>query len=292
LLLKYEHSIYRAWSEGKGDAMPSLNSLLRTQLRNKGVYYGPDGNLHYVVDGARMSGDMNTSLGNVIIMCTLMYSYLEHKGLLRKVELLNDGDDCVIIMDVKDLKWFKSGLEDWFLESGITMKYDGIYRTLEEVEFCQSRPLAINGGHMMCPRPTKRLYSDLISTKQLSGRKVYTNQVGAIAGCGLAYSSGVPVFQSFYKWLGRGATPWIPKVGDQYFRFRQELIEGMQIKESPISWETRISFYFCFNITPKQQMIMEQYYDKLPDPLYSKPIDNPARTLRSLQRLIPPEQKD
>lgn len=292
LLLEHEHMLYKMWSTGEGEDLPALSALLRHQLKNKGHYHGKDGVIRYIVDGCRMSGDMNTSLGNVIIMTSLMYAYFEEKDLLGKIKLLNDGDDCVIIMDRHNLEWFKKGLKEWFLEMGITMEYDGIYRSLENVEFCQARPVfdSVN-GYRLLPRPSKRLYSDLISTKNIGVKKVYNKQLGAIAGCGIALSSGVPVFQSFYKWLGRGATPWIPTQGDYYYKFRQELIDGMSVKERKPTDEERISFYFAFDISPSEQIMLEQYYDELPDPVYTEPEPDPVRTLESIQYLSPPEQK-
>lgn len=92
ILLKYEHSIYKMWSTGKGEGLVDLRKLLKAQLVNKGVYRGPDGSIKYTVKGCRMSGDMNTSSGNVIIMCTLMYAYFKSKNLLHSVKLLNDGE--------------------------------------------------------------------------------------------------------------------------------------------------------------------------------------------------------
>ena len=118
LLLKFEHMVYKMWSELEGDDLPPLWILLQAQLDNCGIYVGMDGILRYKVDGCRMSGDMNTSLGNVIIMCSLMYSFFEHKNMLGEISLLNDGDDCVIIMERSNVEWFLEGLEDWFLEMG------------------------------------------------------------------------------------------------------------------------------------------------------------------------------
>jgi len=293
LLLEYEHSIYHMWSSGQGEDLPPLSTLLKAQLNNRGSYHGKDGFIKYLVDGCRMSGDMNTSLGNVIIMTTLMHSYFESKGLLGKVKLLNDGDDCVIIMDRRHLNKFRDGLQEWFLEMGLTMEYDGIYTSLESVEFCQSRPVYDSvHGYRLVPRPTKRLYSDLITTKDISVKRVYNKQLGAIAGCGLALSDGLPIFNSFYKWLGRGATPWIPSQGDYYYKFRQELVDGMSRSDRPITDEERISFYFAFDITPAEQILIEQYYDELPDPIFTKAVADPPRSLDSIQYLVRPEQKD
>lgn len=292
LLLEFEHQVYHMWSTGEDPSLPRLSKLLRSQLRNVGKYSGKDGSIRYKVNGCRMSGDMNTSLGNVIIMTALMYAYFESKGLDKQVKLLNDGDDCVIIMDKRNLKHFMDGLQDWFLEMGLTMEYDGIYHSLEEVEFCQSRPVKENGGYRLVPRPTKRLYSDLVTTKPVYSKKVYTKQLGAIAGCGLAASTGVPVFQSFYKWLGRGATPWIPTEGSYYHKFRQELVEGMEMKERTPTIDERISFYFAFDITPDEQTLLEKYYDSLDDPLFCNPTEEISRHIDAIQYFAFPEQKE
>lgn len=292
MLLKHEHKIYHMWSKGHGDGLWDLNRLLQAQLLNKGKYNGKDGKIRYTVDGCRMSGDMNTSLGNVIIMCTVMHAYFRHKRLETQIKLLNDGDDCVIIMDRKNLDHFLDGLQEWFLEFGLTMEYDGIYDTLERVEFCQSNPVRFGNSYRMLPRPTKRLYSDLISTKELGRRKVYNKLVGAIAGCGLALSEGAPVFQAFYRWLARGANPWIPGVGDYYHKYRQELIDGMEINNREPTDDERISFYFAFDITPDEQRLIETHYNSLADPLYTPPIIDLPRQLDPIQCLVEPEQKD
>jgi len=293
LLLQHEHSIYHMWSTGTGEGLPNLRTLLASQLRNKGTYHGVDGRLRYSVSGCRMSGDMNTSLGNVIIMCSLMHAYFNHVGLSNQIKLLNDGDDCVIILDRRNLETFQAGLQDWFLEMGITMEYDGIYGTLEEIEFCQCRPVRYGeDGYRLVPRPTKRLYSDLITTKNMSSKKVYGKQIGAIAGCGMAASGGLPIFQSFYKWLGRGSTPWIPEQGNCYYKYRQELIDGLELKQREPTIQERISFYFAFDISPLEQQLIEKYYDELPDPIYSKPIQEPLRMIQSIQCLVPPEQQN
>lgn len=293
LLLEIEHDIYRRMSTGctPGDGLVSLNRLLAAQRLNNGKYQGVDGTIKYKVDGNRMSGDMNTSLGNVIIMCTLMYSYLESKGLLSKAKLLNDGDDCVLIMNRRDADKFRVGMEGWFRRVGITMCYDGIYEQKEQIEFCQAKPVFDDElGYRLVPRPSKRLYSDLVSTKPLHSKKVYNKWVGAVAGCGAAASSGIPIFQEFYRWLARTSKPWIPEVGSYYHKYRSELVNGMDYKLRPISWDTRISFYLAHNITPEEQILVEKYYQKLEPNQWKQPKAEISCTLDAMQHLVYPEQ--
>jgi len=288
LLLEIEHSVYLEVCGGS-DELPPLKRLLQAQKVNKGAYKDKDGTIKYKVNGCRMSGDMNTSLGNVIIMCTLMYSYLESCGLKGRAKLLNDGDDCVLIMEESSVDKFKSGMEDWFRRMGITMQYDGVYNTLEEIEFCQSRPVRVNGSYVLVPRPSKRLYSDLFTTKPIKSKKVYEKMLGAKGECGRAMSRGVPIFQSYYEWFCRSAKPWRPKEGDYYWHYRQDLSDGMA-GVCEIDTSTRISFYFAFGITPQEQIALEKYYDNRCALKHANPITDYTLQLDLPQRLAPPEQ--
>jgi len=291
MLLEIEHSIYLQVC-GTDPSLPSLASILKAQRVNNGVYKGPDGKIAYTVEGNRMSGDMNTSLGNVIIMCCLMHSYLTSKGLISCAKLLNDGDDCVLIMDRRNVDKFKEGMEEWFGRVGITMQYDGVYDSLEKVEFCQSRPIKVNGSYCLVPRPSKRLYSDLFTSKNITSRKVYHKMLGAKGDCGLAMSSGVPIFQSFYSWFCRSAKPWRPEEGNYYWHYRQELAAGMESRKSPVTWETRISFYHAFDITPQEQVLLEKYYDTKERLIYSRPLLTYHVGIDPMQTVAPPEQAD
>lgn len=272
-LLRAEHRTYNALSIGQSDEdhIPDLQVLLQHQLINHGQYKGPEGTIEYITRGKRASGDINTSLGNIHNMCMLMFSYLASKGLIGKSHLLNDGDDCVLIMDVSSLREFTSGLERWFYNMGVTMVVEGIFWQIEEIEFCQSHPVQVGGDWMLVPNPHKRLYSDLVTTKDLSSRKIFNRWVGAVAGCGLATTSGVPMLQSFYQWMGRGVHTWVPEEGNYYYRYRDELVKGMNSKISKVDWKTRISFFNAYGITPAAQVVVEKHFDKLKGPEYDSP---------------------
>jgi len=293
-LLQFEHKTYKQWLDlGRSGDLEPFDWLAKFQLKNEGRYYGKDGKVKYVVDGCRMSGDMNTSCGNINIMCALLWTYLRSKQLLGKVEVLNDGDDSTIIMERSNVDKFTEGMSDWFTSMGFTMKFEGIYHVLEEIIFCQAKPVKLEQGWTLVPRPSKRLYSDLVTTKPIHSKKVYDKWLGSVAGCGIAASSGVPVFNSFYRWLARGATPYIPQQGDVYYRYRMELVKGMQMKSREPSWDERISFYFAFGITPQAQLLLEKFYDDKPDPVWSPSEQgHTLPVLESMQWLCPPEQGD
>ncbi len=73
--LEFEHSVYLSCFKQKKHR-ERLAKLLKLQLENHCTGYAEDGVIKYTTTGTRMSGDMNTSLGNCVLMCSLIHSYL------------------------------------------------------------------------------------------------------------------------------------------------------------------------------------------------------------------------
>jgi len=103
--LRWEHTFYR--HAYQHDTMKdTLDWCLSKTVSNVGrVYtYDQDGRpakVKYTKNGSRMSGDMNTSLGNKLIMCGLLYSYFVNVcGFVPRKDfnVVDNGDDCVVIM--------------------------------------------------------------------------------------------------------------------------------------------------------------------------------------------------
>lgn len=90
--LRWEHSVYQACYKGR-DAK-HLAFLLKWQVENAGCARACDGRVKYSVSGCRMSGDMNTSLGNCLIMCALVSKLARTLGI--RLRLANNGDDCCL----------------------------------------------------------------------------------------------------------------------------------------------------------------------------------------------------
>lgn len=109
--LQFEHSIYnRVFSSVE------LARLLRWQVNNRGVGRADDGVIHYRKRGSRMSGDMNTALGNVILMVCMVHLYCTELGIHAR--LINNGDDCVLIVERRHLHLLDN-LHAWFLNFGL-----------------------------------------------------------------------------------------------------------------------------------------------------------------------------
>jgi len=86
--LEFEHKIYETYFVGKHK--DALAKLLSKQLSNQLIGRTQDGKLACRIDGKRMSGDVNTSLGNTLLMCAMMLSLRDK--LMIDFEFINDGD--------------------------------------------------------------------------------------------------------------------------------------------------------------------------------------------------------
>lgn len=254
--LQYEHRFYTALFPGAR----VLRRLLRWQLHNVGKAYAEDGYVKFRVHGTRSSGDLNTSLGNSIIMCAAIYAYAKQKGV--RVELANNGDDCVVIMEKDDQERFLRGLDGWFRDRGFSMVSEKPVDIFEELEFCQTRPVCVGGVWRMIRNHNAVLKKDTMCLIAIQNELVYRKWLHAVGIGGVTLNSGVPVQNAFYDAYLRhgvvcsqGMMDHINKNSSLYTRIR-----GMVKESSRITPCTRVSYYYAFGILPDHQIEIEKYY--------------------------------
>lgn len=253
-LLEHEHSLYNALFHDK-----ELGRLLRMQVNNRGVAYCHDGVVKYKVRGGRGSGDMNTSLGNSYIMCAIIWVWLQKCGV--KARLANNGDDCVIIMDRSSLGDFSDGFVDYALSCGFTMVVEPPVYEFEQIEFCQTHPVWDGVQWRMVRNYSTAREKDSMCMFPLEGPGVVQKWLYAVGECGLALTSGIPVFQSMYLAYMRNGVA--SKMGEAVFMQSgsRMMARGMDSKAVAVSADARVSFFAAFGVTPDEQVAMEEYYD-------------------------------
>jgi hypothetical protein len=269
--LKFEHSVYELCFPRIRDRK-KLRNILKYQLHNKCSGYTPDGSISYVKEGTRMSGDMNTSLGNCILMCMMIHAYSLHCRV--PVQLANNGDDCVVFMEQRDLPAFSDGLFQWFWEMGFNMAIEPPSYELEHIEFCQCRPVYDGEKYTMCRNPTTAIAKDSVYLKHPDQFVTYPAWLHAVGTGGIALAGGMPIFNSFYKCYQRSGEPtwycrwkkrWRAKglADDVLPWFMREMgLRGRRVAREPTP-ESRASFYLAWGITPDEQLELEKYYDRL-----------------------------
>jgi len=253
--LKWEHGFYKKHFKSN-----ELNQLLSWQEKNVCSSYLDDGKLKYKVSGTRMSGDMNTSLGNCIIMCSLIYQYCQEIG-LKKYSLINNGDDCVVFMSKKNENKFQAGLDQWFRDMGFDMKVEPTVNLLERVEFCQTRPVWDGERYIMVRNPKVSLVKDSMFIKPLETEKSYYSWLGYVGDGGMSLSGGIPVFQEFYESFRRASEGWKRVTNDVHMRGGLSYFgHDMNRSYSLITEQTRYSFWLAYGIQPDMQIQIENYY--------------------------------
>lgn len=250
--LRWEHGVYlRMFPPNQ---RRELARLLSWQVENKGVARASNGRIKYSVRGCRMSGDMNTALGNCLLMCGLVYTYARSRAV--ECKLVNNGDDCVVILEERDLNRFLSGLSGWFLEMGFTMKVEEPVREFERIEFCRMRPVQTVNGWIMVRNVADALVRDFTTVLSIRSARDAMKWWHAVGLGGASITPGVPVFQSIYqRMVAMGLpsrmveSPWMQ---DQGFTRLQG--EGGDTSVTPAA---RISFWRAFGITPAAQEELE-----------------------------------
>jgi len=241
--LRWEHSVYNDIFHD-----PLLAEYLEWQVLNKGTAYVSDGKIKYTVEGCRMSGDMNTSMGNYLIMSSLCYKFFAEVGL--DASLMNCGDDCVVVCEKRD--YHKLGtLNEWFLMMGYTMKVEPPVFELEHVEFCQMHPIQTSRGWVMVRRPDTVMTKDCCVVRgDMTEGKLYGWLCSQRDG-GLSLAGDVPVLAQFYQSFPSGFSDVESDYSAPHkFRAVQQC--------GTITPESRYSFWLAFGLTPDDQTAIEE----------------------------------
>nr|QGX02202.1 putative replicase [Strawberry associated virus A] len=240
-MLKFTHMVYRRFIKDS-----HFNRLCEMQLENVGYASCPEGRFKYKVSGRRMSGDMDTSLGNCVIMCGLTYELMG-----KKAEIFNNGDDCLIICEIDDAPSSEK-IKQHYHGYGFNVVEEERVRTFERILFCQTQPVWAEGW-VMC-RSLTCIAKDLT---YIGPKHDVENWLGAISECGLALADGVPVLSAFYRSMARPTSKGI-RNSMQYACGMTQLAKGLTFNDFEISDRARLSFYNAFGVSPDEQIAIEK----------------------------------
>lgn len=252
--LQFEHGFYLSAYDNDKD----LARMCAWQLENKCYATVDDGKVAWSTDGGRMSGDVNTAVGNCVLSATMLLGY--SAALNIKVKVMVDGDDCVVFMEKRDVESFLDGLTTWYEERGYRMKREGPYTSLHQVEFCQSRWMMLNGTPMFVRNPFKALNQD--HTWVAKGGTTHADVMKATGLGGLSIYGDVPVLGAYYSMLA----------GDRQISSR--VIKRLDLRSSWLRWSrigegkvyatptsgSRVEFYRTFGIHACDQVDLERVY--------------------------------
>lgn len=283
--LRFEHSIYK-----KIHGYPELLTLLcEWQIHNEGTAFASDGFFRYSVDGCRMSGDMNTSLGNCILAALISKDLIDRLGITAA--LVNNGDDNVLICSVDDEAVVVEHLYSHFLDYGFEVVAEAPKYITEQVEFCQMQPVFDGTQYIMVRNPTVSMSKDSHSITPFYTAGSMRKWIRAVGECGLSLTGGMPIKQAYYKCLIRnGEAKGKIHTSKEFASGFYQLSKLSNRKERDVCAATRYSFYLAFGYTPDEQVAMEDYFNAHTiDPTFSE-SGTPARASECLLLQLIPKQ--
>jgi hypothetical protein len=256
--LKFEHAVYKTFFRGTN--LEKFSKLLKHQLVNKLSGRTQDGRLRCTIPGKRMSGDVNTALGNTLLMCSMMLSLRNKLGI--NFEFINDGDDGVIICEQRHCDSILSKIHKHCLSFGFNMVCEVPVADIEKIEFCQSKPVAIDVDNYIMVRDIKTSFDkDCTSMLPLTTEKFARKWMRSVGECGLKLTSGIPVLQKYYNIYIQQST--VAHERDYSWSGMKLLAENMEDKgyQEP-TWYARYSYWKAFGVAPAVQHIQEEIFSK------------------------------
>lgn len=258
-ILRAEHRFYTNLFPSE----PELNLLLNYQISNK---CRSRNGYKYICKGGRMSGDINTALGNCLIMVAVTRANIRRleKSVGHKIryELMDDGDDCLVITERCHLPLLEDRLPKLFLQCGFVLKIEGVTDNIRQVCFCQSRMAIGAGGDIMVRDWRKVLSHACVGVKQWLDPNCVQGMIGLVGECELALSAGVPILQEFalaLKRISAGKKLHERNIAGSGYEYRLRMETIKYDKPVDISDEARLAFEEAFDTPIWEQLHVEEY---------------------------------
>lgn len=283
--LKLEWRFYdQVWRKAgySRETIYKMKKMGRQQLRNKCFAMTDDGHVRYVVEGNRMSGDLNTGLGNSVLQSIYITYVMQRLGIPeRHWRMLVDGDDSILLISGR-YRALADQVAEMFKEVSQEVKVEGPYdislETLEVVDFCQSRPVRLADGSWRLVRNPFKVYNGYCrQTIWLRSREELCRYYATISPPEMIFARGVPVLQALFAALHliSGDSKPVESVSNKWF-YRNCMRLDTRLPVQEINAASRMSFSKAFGISELDQLIMEQELGRLspshirvrPDPCF------------------------
>lgn len=259
--LRLEHNFYCSLTSG------NIRKLLRQQLYNVGKTIS---GIRYTIKGQRMSGDANTALGNCVLMTGMLVAAMKSFK-IKSYDFMDDGDDCLLFMELCD--WLR--IKDLFVTHmerfGHKLKVENLAERMNDVEFCQTRPVVVNGVWKMVGNYRKILSQSFTSQRHYNNPKGGLRIAKTLALCQAILYEGVPIlgpyFSTISNLLHNVRRSKLPENEDIMFKFDVEGLNIANLSEraqvSKPTLETRVSFEESWGVCIDEQHAMESAFTRI-----------------------------
>lgn len=269
-----EHRILNRCNPSAG-----LAQALKWQLENHGKFSLPTNVgwhvCHYKVKGGRMSGDANTAFGNTAIVACVLVDFCRKLG--RRFSFINNGDDSVLFISGPQIGMdlFRPHFESY----GMVVKLDFCTQVFEHIEFCQSRPVNVDGKWVMVRNPA-RVMSRLGRTNLRLSRAQFLRYFRTSCLGELSRLRGVPVLQRWLATRIEQCTRALQELGEKVKLDLRAINESYRLSShmpgdwthgrvKPVSQAARVSYELAWGTTISAQLSLECGFLEEPQSLTS-----------------------
>jgi hypothetical protein len=251
--LKAEHKVYTsAYGSDR-----RLARLLRVQECLSGR---TEGGWEFSRPGGRASGDVNTGMGNSLLMLAVVVGVLRgFPGLHFDVAV--DGDNALLFMEADRLDEVVSEFPTRALRhSGQEVVLERPVRIIEQIRFGRSAPVDLGPGRgWTMVRELNNVLSGMCSSHiHLRHAAFAPLWLRGVAMCELSLARGVPVLQAVTLKLLQ-ATETRKAVKADFYRDYFYVGAWLAGRECalPVHADTRASFWRAFGVDPEEQVRLE-----------------------------------
>lgn len=194
----YYQNVYRC-----GEIKKSIRQLAKQTINNKCKTRDGD---RWFVRGTRMSGDVDTSLGNSLINYAIIKELISRLGL--KGTVIVNGDDCIIFTNKPvDINQALQILLEFNMESKIPKPST---KNINTVEFCRTKLVIRDDGTPTMMIDPERIVRIFGMTYSLVGDRYYMDYIREVAYCNAIINAGNPLGRAFAVVFGNDS--WLATV--------------------------------------------------------------------------------
>jgi hypothetical protein len=251
-----------------GTSRAKLRAMGRAQLRNRVRAKAEDGVVKYVVDGNRMSGDLNTGLGNTVLQSLFIATAMDILNIPEKDwRMLVDGDDSVLMVSGEHVAKLDR-LPEIFELFSQDVKVSEVCRVseknMEVIEFCQSRPVWVEGFGWRLVRSPQKVYNGY-KMVNLWYRTLAETQAffATVAPAEMIFAAGLPVHSALFRCFHRlsGSARPLDVVQRRFWLRHCKLLKDQVPSSDEVHWLTRESYARAFGIEIADQLSIENELD-------------------------------
>jgi hypothetical protein len=259
-----EHSVYKAAFPGD----EALAKLLEKQLSLRGVTaHG----IEFFREGCRASGDLNTGMGNSLIMLAAVIAAFmvltDTLGVEPRYTALADGDNCLVFVEDKYASFVHENFS-WAVStvSSQELAVESMVTRFEDVVFGQCKPVCLGGDQVTMVRDPLKVLSGAFCGYRHYGHMRFGRKVlKAVSQCELALAKGVPVLQAYFgKAVDELQTTPDLQTPEDFLEGNLSAavrFQGLKIGDArvvPVTMEARLSFEAAFGISVPMQLFLEE----------------------------------